>query len=85
MNFQSFSLFFQMFLSSSLFTVQSKNLVKTKLISVNTLYTNHLNTGLGWYWNGRFVSGCEMVQYSNDGLKTGLKKPVYGPKCLVVK
>ena len=29
------------------------------------------------------VSGCKIVPYSNGGLKTGLKKPVYGPKCAV--
>ena len=59
------------------------------------LYSNHLNTGLVWYSNGRFVSGCQMVRYSNGGQKTGLKKPVaqdnglvtpdYGPQCLVFK
>ena len=49
-------------------------------------YSNHLNTGLVWYSNGRFaVSGCQMVWYSNVGLKTGLKKPVYGPKCIVLE
>ena len=37
-------------------------------------YSNHLNTGLVWYSNDWFVSGCRMVQYSNGGLKTGLKK-----------
>ena len=26
-----------------------------------------------------------MVRYSNGGLKPGLKKPVYGPKCLAFK
>ena len=26
-----------------------------------------------------------MVQYWNGGLKTRLKRPVYGPKCLVFK
>ena len=36
-------------------------------------YTNHLNTGLVWYSNG-IVSGCQKVQYSNGGLKTGLEK-----------
>ena len=46
-------------------------------------YSNHLNTGQVWCSNGRFVSGCQMVQYSNDGLKTGLKKPVYCSNCLV--
>ena len=34
----------------------------------------HLNTELVWYSNGRFVSGCQMVRYSNGGLKTGLQK-----------
>ena len=36
-----------------------------------------MNTGLVWYSNSRFVSGCLMVQYSNGGLKTGLKKDYY--------
>ena len=44
-------------------------------------YSNHLKSGLVWYSNGRFVSGCQLVLYSNGGLKTGLKKPVNGPKC----
>ena len=48
-------------------------------------YSNHLNTGLVWYTNGRIVSSCQMVWYSNGGLKTGLKNPVYGPKCPVFK
>ena len=37
-------------------------------------YSSHLNTGLVWYSNGRFVAGCRMVRYSNCGLKPGLKK-----------
>ena len=37
-------------------------------------YSNHLNTGVAWYLNGRFVSGFQMVRYLNGGLKTGLKK-----------
>ena len=37
-------------------------------------YSNHLNTGLVWYSNGRFVSGCQKVLYLNGGLKTGLIK-----------
>ena len=40
-------------------------------------YSNHLNTGLVWYLNGRFVSGGQMVRYSNGGLKIGIKKPVW--------
>ena len=40
-------------------------------------YCSHLNTGPVWYLNGRFVSGCQMVQYSNGGLKTGLKKNLF--------
>ena len=42
--------------------------------------SNHLNTGLIWNLNGRFVSGCqiEMVVW-----KPNWKKPVDGPKCLV--
>ena len=39
-------------------------------------YSNHWNTGLVWYVNGRFVSGCQMIRNSNGGLKTGLIKPV---------
>ena len=31
------------------------------------------------------MSGCQMFRYSNDGPKNGLKKPGYGPKCLVFK
>ena len=46
-------------------------------------YSNHLNTRLFWYSNGRFVPGCQMVWYSNGGLITGLKKSVCGPKCPV--
>ena len=40
--------------------------LSTGLFSVQ--YNNRLNTGLVWYSNGRFVSGCQMVQivlYSN--------------------
>ena len=37
-------------------------------------YSNRLNTGLVWYLNGRSVPHCQMVRYSNGGLKTGLKK-----------
>ena len=44
------------------------------------MYSNRLNTKLVWYLNGRFVSGCQMVQYSNGGLKSGLKKACLGPK-----
>ena len=46
-------------------------------------YSNHLNTGLVWYLNGRFVSSCQTVWYLNGGLKTRLEKPAYGPKCPV--
>ena len=42
-------------------------------------YSNHLNTGLVWNLNSRFVSYCQMVQYLNGGLKTSMKKPVYVP------
>ena len=48
-------------------------------------YRNNLKSGLVRYTNGRFVSSCQTVRYPNGGLKTGLKKPVYGPKCLVLK
>ena len=30
-----------------------------------TKYSNHLNTGLVWYSNGRKLSGLQMVWYSN--------------------
>ena len=50
-----------------------------------TFHSNRLNTGLVWYSNGRFVLVCQMAQYPNGGLKSALKKPVYGPKCLVFK
>ena len=33
-------------------------------------YSNHLNTGLVRYSDGRFVLGCQMVRYWNGGLKT---------------
>ena len=46
-------------------------------------YRNHLNTQLVWHLYGKFVSISQMVRYSNGGQKTGLKKPVYGPKCPV--
>ena len=48
-------------------------------------YSNHLNTGLVWFLNGRFVSGSQMARYSHGGQKSGLKKLVYGPKCPVFK
>ena len=57
-----------------------------RMINFLKLYFRyHLKTGLVWYSNGRFVSGCQMVGYSNGGLKTRLKKPIYGPKCPVFK
>ena len=54
-------------------------------ISHSIVYSNHLNTGVVWYSNGRFVPDCQMVWYSNGCLKTGLKKPIYCPKCPVIK
>ena len=45
------------------------------------LFKCHLNTVTIWIWdksgiqNGRFVFGCQMVQFLNGGLKTRLKKP----------
>ena len=47
---------------------------KTRNRQFITYYSNHLNTWQVWYLNGRIVSGCQIVQYSNGGLKTGLKK-----------
>ena len=40
-----------------------------------------LSSALVWFSNGRFVSGCQMVQYLNGGLKIELKEPADGPKC----
>ena len=36
--------------------------------------SNHLNIGLVWYSIGRLVSGCQMVQYSNGGLKARMNQ-----------
>ena len=47
--------------------------------------SNHLKTRLVWYSNSKFASGCQVVWYLNDGLKTGLKKPVNGPICQLFK
>ena len=48
---------------------------RSGLIGIVTLhYSNLLNTGLVWYSNGIFVSGCKMGRYLTSGLKTGLKK-----------
>ena len=55
-------------------------------ISHSSQYSNHLNTGLIWYLNGRFVLKCvlfgciQMVVWKPDW-----KKTVYGPKCPVSK
>ena len=48
-------------------------------------YNNHLNTVPVQYLKCMFVSGCQMVRYSNEGLKTRLKKSVFGLKCPVFK
>ena len=46
-----------------------------KLVTVRLIdNSNHLNTRLVRYSDGRFVSSCQTVRYSNGGLKTGLKK-----------
>ena len=36
-------------------------------LDVSSEYSNHLNTGLVWYSNGRFVSGCQMVSENWTG------------------
>ena len=41
------------------------------------VYSNYLNTGQVWYFNGRFVSACQMIRYLNGGLKTGLIKILF--------
>ena len=61
--------------------ISMKNVVKLYL----SKYSYHLNTGQVWFRKGRFVSSCQIVWYSNGGLKTGLKNPVYGPKCTEFK
>ena len=72
--------FFSLSVSSPLLLSISRPLlpfmvkIKWSLSALTFTYSNHLNTGLVWYSNGRFVSGCQMVRYSNGGLKTGLKK-----------
>ena len=43
-------------------------------ITVKKHLSNHLNTGLVWFLNGKFVSGCQWVWYLKNALKTGLKK-----------
>jgi hypothetical protein len=35
-------------------------------------YIQHPKTGLVWFSNGRFVSGCRMVPYSNVKIFTSL-------------
>ena len=65
-------------------TSSFRSFVQVNILSEITIaYHSNLNTRLVRHLNGRFVSGCQRVQYSNGGLKTGLKKPVYGPKCPV--
>ena len=47
------------------------------------IYSNHLNTGQVWYLNALNGSGCQLVWFSNRGLKTtknvfhGKKYPVF--------
>ena len=64
---------------------QTRQILFRMSVLHNTQYNNHMNTGLVWYSNERFVSGCQMVWYLDGGLKTRLKKLVYGLKCPVVK
>ena len=40
-------------------------------------YRTHLNTGLVWYSNGRFVSGCQIVWYA-DGYHQKTRHPKTG-------
>ena len=55
---------------ADIFTEGGRNAIKT----LESKFSNHLYTGLVWHSNGWFVPGCQMVQYLNGGLKTGLKK-----------
>ena len=41
------------------------------------LYSNHLNTGLVWYSNGRFVSICLMVVWNPDWKKPFMVRNVW--------
>ena len=47
-----------------------------KFHEIDTLYSNHLNTGLVWYSIGQKLSGLQMVRYSNGiwipDLNTGI-------------
>ena len=52
-----------------IFQVAQKIHFFAKITDLFRTYSNHLNTGLVWYSNGRFVSSCQMVQYLNDDLK----------------
>ena len=45
-------------------------LSNTGNIHIPIEYSNHLNTGLAWYSNGRFVSGCQMAWYLNGEYRT---------------
>ena len=46
--------------------------LNTRQKSLVFKYSNHLKTV--WYLNGLNMSGCQMVQFSNGGLKTGIQK-----------
>ena len=48
-----------------------------KLNGIISQCSNYLNTGLVLYLNRKFVFGCQIVRYWNDGLKTGLKKSLF--------
>ena len=58
-------------------SVKAGNLILA-LCQVNN-YSNHLNTRLLWYSNGRFVSGCQMVRIQMVVWKPDWKKPVNSP------
>ena len=63
---------------------EQKNLRNT-LVGQGSKYSNHLNTRQVGYSNGRFELGSQMVQYTNGGLNTRLKKACLWSNGLVFK
>ena len=56
-------------------SVSEQNILRNTLVGQGSKYSNHLNTRQVGYSNGRFVSGSQMIQYTNanGGLNTRLK------------
>ena len=70
---------------SKIYTFKSSNTVFPLCLPIlcRPLCTTLKQSEYRRYSNGWFVSLCQMFRYLNGGLKIGLKKPVYGPKCPV--